>query len=266
MSTKGETENEPAIERNSQITPPIDSTNCRKKLERKTKAREKILIVTGDGEMNQLVIVENSRAVTTSLIVAEVFEKDHKNVLKDIRELSCSEDFRRLNFEQSSYINSQNKEMPLVYMNKKGFTLLAMGYTGKEAMKFKEAYIDQFEMMEQELNKPRVLSEREQLMASMKLSLETAGEIAAVKEEVEEIKVTLNNQLTLDHGQQVTLHHAIKQRVSAIKNDYEVSDQKLYSQIHSHLRRAFAAPKYIFVKRKDFQEAMSWIKSWRPLL
>jgi Rha family phage regulatory protein len=216
--------------------------------------------------MNQLVFIEKNQAVTNSLIVAETFEKNHADVLRDIRKMECSEEFRLSNFAESYYVNSQNKEMPMYYMNKKGFTLLAMGYTGKEAMKFKEAYIDQFEMMEQELNKPKVLSEREQLMASMKLTIETAGEIAAVKEEVEEIKITLNNQLTLDHGQQVTLHHAIKQRVATIKNDYEVSDQKLYAQIHSHLRRAFAAPKYIFVKRKDFQEAMSWIKSWRPLL
>lgn len=216
--------------------------------------------------MNQLVFVEKDQAITTSLIVAGVFEKDHKNVLKDIRELGCSEEFRRLNFEQSTYVNSQNKEMPMYHMNKKGFTLLAMGYTGKEAMKFKEAYIDQFEMMEQKLKEPKILNDRERLMASMRLSLEAAEEIAAVKEEVAEIKHTLTEQLTLDHGQQVTLHHAIKKRVESIKGDYDITTNKLYNQIHSHLRRAFAAPKYIFVKRKDYEEALAWVKTWRPLI
>jgi hypothetical protein len=100
----------------------------------------------------------------------------------------------------------------------------------------------------------------------MKLSIESAEEIAEVKQEVKEIKQTLTNQLTLDHGQQATLHHAIKQRIESIKGDYEIPKHKLYNQIHSHLRRAFAAPKYIFVKRKDYQEAMKWVKSWRPLL
>ncbi|MBT2722279.1 Rha family transcriptional regulator [Bacillus sp. ISL-46] len=216
--------------------------------------------------MNQLVFVEKNQAVTDSLTVAEVFEKGHDKVLRDIRNLGCSDEFRLANFGESTYLNNQNKELPMYHMNKKGFTLLAMGYTGKEAMKFKEAYIDEFEQMEEKLKKPRILSEREQLVAAMKLSIESAEEIAAVKEEVKEIKHTLTNQLTLDHGQQVSLHHAIKQRVECIKADYEVPSNKLYNQIHSHLRRAFAAPKYIFVKRKDFSDAMAWVKSWRPLL
>ena len=87
----------------------------------------------------------------TSLDIAETFEKEHKNVLKDIRELECSEEFGRLNFEQPYYINSQNKKQPLYYMTKDGFTLLAMGYSGEKAMRFKEAYIRQFNAMEKAL-------------------------------------------------------------------------------------------------------------------
>ena len=83
----------------------------------------------------------------TSLDIAETFEKEHKNVLKDIRELECSEEFGRLNFEQSYYINSQNKKQPLYYMTKDGFTLLAMGYSGEMAMRFNVAYIRQFNAM-----------------------------------------------------------------------------------------------------------------------
>ena len=86
--------------------------------------------------------------VVSSLDVAETFGKDHKNVLKDIRELGCSEEFGRLNFELSYYINSQNKKQPMYYITKDGFTMLAMGYTGDIAMKFKEAYIKQFKAME----------------------------------------------------------------------------------------------------------------------
>lgn len=89
--------------------------------------------------------------VVTSLDVAETFGKEHKNVLKDIRELECSEEFRRLNFEQSSYINTQNKKQPMYYMTRDGFTVLAMGYNGEKAMHFKEAYIRQFNAMEKAL-------------------------------------------------------------------------------------------------------------------
>ena len=89
--------------------------------------------------------------VVTSLDVAETFSREHKNVLRDIRELKCSEDFRRLNFEQSEYLNEQNHKQPMFYMTRDGFTILAMGYTGEKAMKFKEAYIRQFNAMEKVL-------------------------------------------------------------------------------------------------------------------
>lgn len=51
--------------------------------------------------MNELVIQnQNGGNVTTSILVAEVFGKEHKNVLRDIESLHCSDEFRRLNFEQ----------------------------------------------------------------------------------------------------------------------------------------------------------------------
>ena len=87
-------------------------------------------------------------SIVTSLDIAETFGKEHKRVLQDIRELECSEDFGRHNFVQSSYVNCQNKKQPMYYVTRDGFTLLAMGYTGKKAMKFKEGYIRQFNAME----------------------------------------------------------------------------------------------------------------------
>ena len=87
-------------------------------------------------------------SIVTSLDIAETFGKEHKRVLQDIRELECSEDFRQHNFVQSSYVNSQNKKQPMYYVTRDGFTLLAMGYTGEKAMKFKEGYIRQFNAME----------------------------------------------------------------------------------------------------------------------
>lgn len=115
--------------------------------------------------------------VVTSLDIAETFEKEHKNVLKDIRELACSEDFRRLNFEQSEYINQQKHKQPMYYITRDGFTLLAMGYTGEKAMKFKEAYIRQFNAMEAILQGK--LIEREKGIAvrnALTKAIEVSGE------------------------------------------------------------------------------------------
>ncbi len=89
--------------------------------------------------------------VVSSLDVAETFGKRHADVMRDIRELGCSEEFGQRNFAQSYYISVQSKKQPMYHITKDGFTLLAMGYTGDIAMKFKEAYIKQFNAMEKAL-------------------------------------------------------------------------------------------------------------------
>lgn len=83
-----------------------------------------------------------------SLFVAEFFEKNHQHVIRDIRELDCSDEFRVSNFGQSYYLNSQGKKQPCYHMTRDGFVFLAMGYRGKKAAKFKELYIRRFNEME----------------------------------------------------------------------------------------------------------------------
>jgi Rha family phage regulatory protein len=100
--------------------------------------------------MNQLpqVFLKDGIAFTDSRDVAKKFKKEHKNVLRDIQNLGCSSDFSKLNFELSSYQTTQNKTLPCFHMSRDGFVILAMGFTGKEAMQWKEDYIEAFNMME----------------------------------------------------------------------------------------------------------------------
>jgi len=91
------------------------------------------------------------KPLCTSLQVAETFEKRHDVVLRDIRFLDCSDDFRLHNFVESSYQNEQNKRQPMFYMTKDGFIFLVMGYRGKKAAAFKEAYIQRFNDYEQQI-------------------------------------------------------------------------------------------------------------------
>lgn len=84
------------------------------------------------------------KALTTSLIVARVFGKEHKNVLRDIENLSCSETFNRLNFERITYKDARNREQTAYQMTKDGFSFLVMGYTGDKAGQFKETFINEF--------------------------------------------------------------------------------------------------------------------------
>lgn len=111
---------------------------------------EVVQVAPTDQELS-LVAVENEHAVTTSMRVAEVFSKQHKDVLKAVKSLDCSEEFRERNFALSK-IDYQNgnikKQLPMYYITRDGFMFLVMGFTGKTAAKWKEAYIKAFNEME----------------------------------------------------------------------------------------------------------------------
>lgn len=99
--------------------------------------------------MNELGIMHNKQAVTTSLRVAEVFGKDHKHVLETISNLAAEKSAAKF-FAEATYDN-RGKQYPMYYMNRDGFTLLAMGFTGKRALQFKISYINAFNSMETQI-------------------------------------------------------------------------------------------------------------------
>lgn len=103
---------------------------------------------------------KEERTAVTSLDVAETFGKEHKNVLRDIEALGCSDEFNRLNFEPISYEDVMHRKQRAYVMTRDGFTLLVMGYTGELAMKFKEAYIKQFNAMERALRGKQIEREK----------------------------------------------------------------------------------------------------------
>ncbi|MFV9594235.1 Rha family transcriptional regulator [Pseudomonas aeruginosa] len=109
------------------------------------------------------------KPTTTSLDVAKHFRKRHDNVLRDIKNLECPEDFALLNFEECSRTGANNRPEPYVRMTRDGFTLLCMGFTGKEAMHWKVAYINAFNKMEQAIiEQPEILSHNHLLQFAIK--------------------------------------------------------------------------------------------------
>ena len=98
--------------------------------------------------MEELVYLKNDEAMTDSLTVAEKFGKRHDSVLRDIKALECTDEFRLHNFVESRYKNEQGHFQPMYRITRDGFTFLAMGYRGKKAAKFKEDYINAFNAME----------------------------------------------------------------------------------------------------------------------
>lgn len=100
--------------------------------------------------------------LTTSLKVADKFDKQHKDVLESIRgirEVMSTAEFSAL-FNETTYKALNGKSNPMYEMNRDGFSLLAMGFTGEKALKWKLDYINAFNVMESELK--RIYTERQQ--------------------------------------------------------------------------------------------------------
>jgi Rha family phage regulatory protein len=123
--------------------------------------------------MNPIVTTDQNHVFTTSLIVAEKFDKLHKNVLRDIENIlqNCpDESFARLNFEPSKYQVTAGKnsirEEVMYNISKDGFLMLAMGFTGKKAFLWKIAFINAFNRMEAKLNE-LLVTEHHSMLADL---------------------------------------------------------------------------------------------------
>ena len=103
--------------------------------------------------MNDLVIMHNGKPMVSSELIAKKFGKSHKHVLESIRRLinECPMEFSRPNFRPSVFTNSRGREYDCYVMTRDGFSLLAMGFTGSDAIKWKIAFISAFNNMESKL-------------------------------------------------------------------------------------------------------------------
>lgn len=116
-------------------------------------------------EQSKLVITNvKGKDVTTSHIVAQVFGKNHADVLRDIRNLHCSEEFHQSNFAEMFDIkvlpNNGHRHDRYYELTKDGYSFLIMGYTGKKAATFKEGIIREFNMRESLLRSDDYIMDR----------------------------------------------------------------------------------------------------------
>lgn len=105
--------------------------------------------------MSDLVRINSNQVVTDSRSVAEHFEKQHKDVLESIRGILAAENSATRFFYETTYEN-RGKQYPMYLMNRDGFSLLVMGFTGSKALEWKIKYINAFNAMEKALKDQRV--------------------------------------------------------------------------------------------------------------
>ncbi|MFE4523986.1 Rha family transcriptional regulator [Cytobacillus firmus] len=228
--------------------------------------------------MNQLVFIENNKAVTDSLTVAEVFGKEHKNVVRDIENqinklnLSGEEEFSLLNFEPSIYTNDRGKEYRKFNLSEDAFTLVAMSYVTPEAMKMKVKFIQEFKKMREQIenSKVKVLDDRTAFIKSLQLTAETAekqDEMQKVllqhNQKIHEIEHKVEEQITLSSGEQRRLQKGIAQKVYEMESDPKVRP-RLFRELHREIKDRFGVASYKDVKRKELQSALRYIENWIP--
>lgn len=127
--------------------------------------------------LNELVFLKNEQPVTSSLQVAENFDKDHRHILESIENLTVENSAVKNMFQEGTYKNSRGRLYRMFYMTKDGFTLLVMGFTGKKATHFKIQYINAFNKMEEQIKTggfyvPSTMSEALRLAANQQDQIE----------------------------------------------------------------------------------------------
>ena len=218
--------------------------------------------------MSELQVINNDGVfVVGSLDVAEMVGKEHSHLMRDIRNFISvlgESNFGLANFfVEGNYKDKQNKERPCFYLTKKGCDMVANKMTGEKGILFTVAYVEKFHEMEKQINQPKVLSPKEQLMASMRLSLETSEEVAELKYEVHQIKNMVTEQITIDYGEQRKFQKLVAKRVYQIAS---APDERtsLFRELHREIKDRFGVPSYKDIKRKDFESAILYIGAWIP--
>ncbi len=138
--------------------------------------------------MNNIVLFnQEGRILVSSRDVAEKFGKEHKDVLESIRNLTAENFAVRNMFISSTYKNSRGRNYDEFLMDRDGFSLLCMGFTGKKALEWKLKYINAFNKMEEKLKSGNYLSEEEKL--KLQLFSKDPLEVASAHNKLVELEV-----------------------------------------------------------------------------
>lgn len=192
---------------------------------------------------------ENNQALTSSLLVAEKFGKRHANVIRDIEKLLNTEDEElnskmSLAFVSSTYVDSTGKGNLVYIMNRKGFSILVMGYNGIKALKFKNDFYDAFESLEtrlKEQQKPisavqmfalqaNINIEHEQRLSNVEQKLD-----ALAKEREESTKQLLSVSVSVESVPEISLRDKIRQLVNKYSASANISPRDVWHKVYELL-------------------------------
>lgn len=216
--------------------------------------------------MNELIIINrDGQLVVDSREVAEMTGKQHKDLLESIRGYIKhleSGNFRSQDFFiESTYINSQNKEQPCFLLTRKGCDMVANKMTGEKGVLFTAAYVTKFEEMEQILANP---------YKGLSKELQAIFILDKKQQELESRVLNLEENMTVDYGQQLTLQEIAKKRAIEVMGGTDSPTYrnssirgKVFSQIWKDYKDYFQINSYKNTARKDFERANEYLRNWQ---
>lgn len=220
----------------------------------------------------QLAVIEQSgiRVLTTNQL-ADAYGTDAKTINRNFQRNSeryeqgkhffalSGEELRE--FKGSRQIDPNLKFTSILYLwTEKGAWLHAKSLSTDKAWDAYEMLVDDYYRMQQQI-KP--LSEKEQLMAAMKLTLDANKEIGEIKSEIVELRDKVENQITLDHGQQRRIQRLIGSKVYEVASKEE-HKRLLFAELHREIKDRFGVASYKDLKRQEMLKAIAYIESWVP--
>lgn len=209
---------------------------------------------------------QNGEPVASSLQIAESFEKRHDHVMRGIEDIlrGLPKNGDTPMFYKTEYTHEQNGQTyPMYLMNRDGFSLLVMGFTGKAALEWKLKYIQAFNEMEKKLNAPQMPKLSKEMQALFLLDDRTQRQ--------EQRLTALENTMTVDYNQHRVLRKSISRSVICALGDENAPAyidnhvrSKVYSECNHDVQDWFRVNSVGNIPRKRFDEAVEYIQRWKP--
>lgn len=214
--------------------------------------------------MNQ---IENT---ISSMEVAEMVDKDHNNVMKDIRriidQLGAVKSYLSY-FIDSTYVSSQNKELPCYLLTKKGCDLFATRMSGAKGTQFAVAYIERFNEMERHI-KDQQIKIPSSPQEALRLMFEYQEETGQRVEDVENRVVDLEENVVLSAGDYGYITRRINQRVAEVARAFGKLNNKqrgeLHRDINGGVKKVTGVSTRTQLRQKHFQTVLDYITDWEP--
>lgn len=221
--------------------------------------------------VSEFVFTEGNKVVTDSLTMAQMFGKEHKNIIRDIEvqlgklNEANETEWGQLNFEPTQYQHYQNKQWyPKFNLTEDAFAIVAMSYITPDAMKMKIKFLQEFKRMKEHIQKllRQPNSVEDAIIYSMTELKQIKSRQDHTEEEMNKMKLLVDNELWLTEQHKGAVQRKVKQRVFELKQ--EGYDNASYQGIYGALKRHFGVAKYDKIPRKYYQNAMRFIAGWYP--